>query len=117
MRTTAASSMFGGDPLSTTLTTENSSPHFNKDGSANPNIGKQTTTPGSRNQNLGPSGAGGNANIDEGDSDSATEDTGAHNQDKKKKKKNKKKNKKKHTGGAPEKAQENERQSRPLEQT
>jgi len=39
MRTTAASSMFAGDHLSTTLNTENSSPHLNKDSNA-PNIAK-----------------------------------------------------------------------------
>lgn len=94
MRTTAASSMFGGDQSTGTLNTENSSPPFNKNPTPSNNLVKQTTTPGSRNQNLGPSGAGG-VNNDEGESDSGNEDAGTHNQDKKKKKKNKKKNKKK----------------------
>jgi len=112
MRTTAASSMFAGDQQSTTLNTENSSPHFNKEmNNTSSTFVKSTTTPGSRNQNLGPSGVGG-ANHDEGDSDSGADDAGGNNNDKKKKKKNKKKNKKKtaNEGAEPE------RQSRPLEQ-
>ena len=108
MRTTTASSMFGGGEASTLDNREK--PHSTKDANdtTTGQYGKQTATPGSRNQNLGPSGG---ANHDEGDSDSGAEDSG-HQQDKKKKKKNKKKNKKKPSVGEAN----NERQSRPEQQ-
>ena len=107
MRTTTASSMFGGGEATTLDNREK--PHSTKDAN-NTNAaqyGKQTATPGSRNQNLGPSGG---ANHDEGDSDSGAEDSG-NQQDKKKKKRNKKKNKKKPSATEGN----NERQSRPVE--
>ena len=111
MRTTTASSMFAGGEASTLDNREKPSAAVSSKDSNNittAQYGKQTATPGSRNQNLGPSGG---ANRDEGDSDSGAEDSG-HQQDKKKKKKNKKKNKKKPSVGEAN----IERQSRPAEQ-
>lgn len=74
------------------LTTDASTTFFPKQASTTAQ--SKQLTPGSRNQNLGPDGgAAGNHNIDDVESDSATEEVTA--QDKKRRKKNKKKNKKK----------------------